>query len=93
MRAENAVGTSDYSDIFTVIAGTLPGKTPTPTKFSADISEIEIRWEAASDGGSSITDYKVYWDAGLNNGVQVHKGNTEGYLTFTINTSDGIIGG
>ena len=94
VRAVNAVGPSEFSDVLTVIAGTLPAKPPTPTKFSASVDEIEIRWAAASDGGSSITDYKVYWDSGLNNGVQVYAGNTDGYLTFAVTAvDDGIVGG
>ena len=35
IRAVNAVGFSDYSETVTVIAGTIPGKTPTPEKFVA----------------------------------------------------------
>ena len=94
MRAINAVGESDYSDVHGVIAGTIPGQTPTPTKFSADVNHIEIRWEPASDGGSDITDYKVYWDSGDGSGVLDYKGSTDGYMTSTVTAAeDGLVGG
>ena len=62
IKAVNAVGESDYSDPITVIAGTIPGKALTPVKYSANKDLIEIRWDPPNDGGSVITDYKVYWD-------------------------------
>ena len=94
VRAINDVGESDFSEVLEVIAGTIPGQTPTPTKFSADINHIEIRWEAASDGGSDITDYKVYWDSGDGSGVLDYKGSTSGYMTFTVTAADdSIVGG
>ena len=57
---------------------------PAPTKFSADINSIEIRWTAPENGGSAITDYKVYWDAGLTNFVQL--GTSNGFLSFITAT-------
>jgi hypothetical protein len=36
VRAVNLVGASAYSDPVTIIAGTIPGKTPTPVKFKAN---------------------------------------------------------
>lgn len=84
IRAVNAVGASAYSDQATVIAGTIPGKNPTPIKFSASTESIEIRWSEASDGGSIITDYNVFWDNGVDSSTFVLKGSTGGYLTFTV---------
>ena len=84
IRAKNLVGDGAYSDILTIIAGTIPSKTPTPEKYSASINSIEIRWDAPSNGGSEITDYKVFWDSGTGNEQYLYKGNTAGYLTFTV---------
>ena len=84
MRAINAVGASAYSQPISIIAGTIPGKALTPIKHSASVSLIEIRWDAANDGGSAITDYKVYWDSGLSNGEYVYKASTAGYQTFSV---------
>ena len=84
IRAVNLVGVSEYSDPVTIIAGTIPNKTPTPVKFKANTLSIEIRWAEASNGGSAITNYKVFWDSGQGNGEFVLKGSTGGYLTFSV---------
>lgn len=64
MLAKNVVGNSAFSNIIKVVAALVPGKSPTPTKYSADSSQITIRWTAATANGSPITKYNVYWDAG-----------------------------
>lgn len=84
MRALNAVGSSPFSDTLVVIAGTIPSKTPTPEKFYASVDSIEIRWSPPSDGGSTITDYRVFWDSGVGGNVFDFKASTGGYLAFTV---------
>jgi hypothetical protein len=72
-----------------LIAATIPGQPTTPEKFSADVSQITIRWDepVSGNGGSIITDYRVYWDAGTGSGVFVYLGNTQSYETFTVNAN------
>lgn len=72
-----------------MIAATIPGQPTTPEKFSADVSQITIRWDepVSGNGGSIITDYRVYWDAGTGSGVFVYLGNTQSYETFTVNAN------
>ena len=79
VKALNAIGPSDYSLPITVIAGTIPAKALTPVKYLADISTIEIRWDEPNDGGSAITDYKVFWDKGLSNNYYEFAATTDGY--------------
>ncbi len=67
VKAINNVGASDFSSALLIITSTKPGKPGTPVKYLASISSIEIRWAAPNpnfigNGGSVITDYKVYWD-------------------------------
>jgi hypothetical protein len=82
VQAINAVGLSAYSNTAVVVAGLLPSKvSPAPTKYSATTTEIEIRWTAPNNGGSSITDYKVYWDSGLGNTFSL-LGTSSNYLYF-----------
>ena len=55
---------------------------------------IEIGWSEPYDGGSQITDYKVFWDQGVGNSVFTLKGTTDGYQTFTVTADDdGIVAG
>ena len=61
----------------------LPGKPGTPTVSASSSTEVTIQWTAGTDGGTPITDYKVYWDAGINGQVQVAASTTGNLLTFT----------
>jgi len=93
VQAINAVGLSSYSNVAAVVAALLPSKVaPAPTKHSASTTEIEIRWTAPSNGGSSISDYKVYWDSGLGN-TFTQLGTSSGYLAFKALTSNGLVAG
>jgi len=86
--AVNDVGESEFSEVLTVIAGEAPQVPGTPYKFYSDVTEIEIRWTEQNNGGSNITDYKVYWDAGLGTDVFTLVGTTNGYLTYTATDVD-----
>lgn len=96
MRAVNLVGASDYSETLMIVAATIPDAPGIPWKHVASINSIELRWdEPVSDGGSSLTDYRVYWDEGRGTDEFVYIANTLGYQTFTINAekSSYFIGG
>jgi len=64
VRAKNFVGQSAYSEVLVVVAALLPGQPTAPTKFSASISQITIRWTKPDENGSTITKYNVYWNEG-----------------------------
>ena len=72
-----------------MIAATIPGQPTQPAKFSSDVTQITIRWDEpqTGNGGSIITDYRVYWDEGAGSGVFVYLGNTNSYETFTVNSA------
>ena len=54
----------------------------------------EVFVQHSYDGGSTITDYKVFWDKGLANDVFELAGTTGGYLAYTFTaTDDGLIAG
>ena len=94
VRAINAVDPSPFSEIVQIIAGTIPGKPATPTKYSASVDAIEIRWTEPDNGGSVITNYNVYWDNGVGDGNFILKGSSNGYETFTVTkTDDNLVAG
>jgi hypothetical protein len=64
---------------------------PAPYKYTAATTGIEIRWTVPESGGSVISDYKVYWDAGLSNFVLL--GTSSGFLSFTATSVHGVVGG
>ena len=67
IQALNAVGEGDLSDEIAIYAATVPGNPSAPTMVSQSETQISIQWTAlpsGSDGGSPVTDYKVYWDNG-----------------------------
>jgi titin len=67
IQALNAVGESAFSDEIAIYAATVPGNPSAPTMVSQSETQISIQWTAlpsGSDGGSPVTDYKVYWDNG-----------------------------
>lgn len=53
-------------------------------KASSDIS-ITIEWnDPLYDGGSPVTDFKIYWNAGVENGnFELLQGTNFGFNTFT----------
>ena len=47
------------------MAATVPSTPASPTKLSADLTQITIQWTAPADnGGTPITGYIVLWDVG-----------------------------
>lgn len=56
---------SDNSVVATYMAARVPNQPNTPTKLSADQTQITIQWTAPVDnGGNAITAYKVLWNEG-----------------------------
>lgn len=58
-KARNAVGFSDYSSIFSILAATIPSQPTAPTTTLSG-SDIVIDWNPPTDtGGVSISGYKL----------------------------------
>lgn len=65
MTARNVIGDSESSQIFEVMAATLPGQPVNLSRKSSDEQSITIQWnEPIENGGSPILDYQVSWDEG-----------------------------
>ena len=78
----NVVGDSEYSDVFSGMAATLPSAPGTPTRLTSTETSIAIQWTAPADnGGTPITDYIVMWDQGLG-GAFVTLGSSQGQLNY-----------
>ena len=66
MVAVNEAGQSEPSEVSDyMIAATVPDMPTNLIRVSADREQITIGWQApAYNGGTPISGYKVYWDAG-----------------------------
>ena len=69
VQAQNEIGVGAYSGTLRAIAAK---KADPPTVFnliSSTATTIEFGWTPAYNGGTPITYYKIYWDAGSGSGV------------------------
>jgi titin len=88
VSALNDVGESQASDSVHIIAAQVPdAPTNLITSAASDVS-VTIEWQDPSyDGGSPVTDYKVYWNEGVDEGPFVLLSDTTfGHNTFTKQT-------
>lgn len=54
------------------MAATLPGVPLSLTQTSSSSTSITFEWfDPASDGGTPVTDFSIYWNAGVTNGNYV----------------------
>jgi hypothetical protein len=65
VRAENEAGAGRYSYVNTVIAARVPTTPSAFTLLDSTPTTIDFGWVEPYNGGSQITYYKIYWDAGL----------------------------
>lgn len=90
ISAVNAIGESLQSDEIAIYAATVPGAPAAPTMVSQSDTGISIQWAAlpvGSNGGSAVTDYKVYWDNGEGLGVfYLKQATTTPALSFTASS-------
>ena len=85
VAAVNAVGESAASDTAYIIAAQIPdAPISLETTASSDIS-ITIEWsDPVFNGGSDVTDFKVYWNQGVDDDPFVPLAETTfGFNTFT----------
>jgi hypothetical protein len=66
VRGRNRVGYSDFSPVENVYAVTVPAAPNAPTRVAGTNSKtsITITWTANNNGGSTITNYQVWWNSG-----------------------------
>jgi len=82
VTALNAVGESDKSNEVSAIPCTVPSA-PQNLQSTAGNQQVTLTWQApGSDGGSSITGYKVYW--GTVSGSYTHVQEVGNVLTYTV---------
>jgi hypothetical protein len=83
--AQNIIGYSAPSSYLEMMPATTPGSPNTPTLTSLSSTSIQISWtfDESLNGGSDITDYTVYWDAGINGNSEVAALSTGLWGTFT----------
>ena len=60
--AVNAIGDSEPTMAFAVVAANWPSKPVTPTLVSQSPNAIKIRWTEPDNGGMPVTGYDVYWN-------------------------------
>lgn len=60
IQAQNAVGFSDFSPVFEIVAAAVPSAPGAPTKVSSTTSSIDITWIDSNDNGTPIISYKIY---------------------------------
>lgn len=92
MSAFNDVGESAESDPLSIMAAAVPDVPLLPTLVSQSATTIEIAWVEPYDGGTPVTNYKIWWDnasGGLPATFVEKIGSTGNVLTFEIDS--GII--
>lgn len=83
--AKNVIGYGAPSSHLEIIPATTPSSPNTPTLTSLSSTSIQISWTFTEslNGGTPITDYTVYWDAGINGNSEVAAASTGLWGTFT----------
>lgn len=79
--AVNDIGESILSEFIEIHAAKVPDAPNAPTLVSQSASAITISWTVlavSKNGGSSVTDYKLYWDDPLT---------LEGYVVLASTTT------
>lgn len=90
VQARNDVGLSDFSLSLSILAATFPD---TPINLARDdlettATQIGLTWsKGLSNGGTPILDFRVLYDAGINNWQLLSDGITETSYTTPILTS------
>jgi hypothetical protein len=93
VSALNGRGESSQSLPISIYAATISSVPLNARNLTADISSVTLQWDSpASNGGTPITDYQVFWDLGAQNDeYQLLASSTGNFLSFT--KSDNIITG
>jgi Fibronectin type III domain len=91
--AHNAVGQSSPSAPVSIRAATISSEPINLHVISSSYNSITFGWSAPVDnGGTPVTDYKVYWNAGIEgNSFGLLSSTTLGFITYTFQS--GIVAG
>jgi hypothetical protein len=83
--ALNAVGYSLPSNYLEIMPAVAPGSPGQPTATAVSSTSISIAWtfDSALNGGTPITDYRVYWDNGVAGKTLEAASSTGSWQTFT----------
>lgn len=86
--AKNIIGYSAPSSHIEMMPATTPGSPNTPILTSRSSTSIQISWTFTEslNGGTPVTDYKVYWDAGTSGNSEVASESNGLWGTFTTLT-------
>lgn len=86
--AYNAVGQSVASPNIAIQAATLPSPPLNLGTISSSSTSITFGWSVPADnGGAPVSDYKVYWNGGIdNNAFGLLSSTTLGFITYTFQT-------
>lgn len=90
MRAVNAIGTGEYSDVVYLVVADKPTAPAAPTAEAATRTTITLAWNApTSDGQSPVTGYNVYMNAlSIGDWQLVYVG--QGYPTRQVYLVEGL---
>lgn len=87
IQALNAVGAGDYSNIVIFIVAEIPSAPSAPVMDASTLTTITVAWSPpSSDGGTSITGYKLYINDFLSDKfVLIYDGSfTPSILSYTV---------
>ena len=84
--AFNVVGSGATSASVSIMAATVPDEPINLVQIASSPNSITFGWSAPSyNGGTPVTDYKVYWNAGItNNSFGLLSSTTLGFITYTF---------
>ena len=85
-QAFNIVGGSVHSGAVRLVAATKPSAPATPTLVLQSSNKLQIAWTAPFNGGSAITQYKVYYKTATDISYNLLTSTTSTVLTASLTT-------
>jgi len=76
IRARNAVGWGNYSNIVSTMCATVPSQILGPRRIDSTRTSIHVRWDPPESNGADITAYRLYQAIGVGTFTKVYEGNS-----------------